>query len=201
VVLDWTVRLDLDGVPTEVRGTLVRAEDVSPLPWLAAGAAALAVAVLAGRRRPLLAAGLAALVAATGAAAVGWAEYSVAPAGSGANPLLVLVPAVGVGTAAVGLGLRRRMPGPVALLASAAATLGWGVLRASVLWTPVLPTDAPFWLDRAVTAMALGLAGAAAGLVVWSGALVLGPRPPVPAPGHGPDATRAAATDGGGEPR
>jgi hypothetical protein len=201
VVLDWTVRLDLDGVPTEVRGTLVRAEDVSPLPWLAAGAAALAVAVLAGRRRPLLAAGLAALVAATGAAAVGWAEYSVAPAGSGANPLLVLVPAVGVGTAAVGLGLRRRMPGPVALLASAAATLGWGMLRASVLWTPVLPTDAPFWLDRAVTAVALGLAAAPPGLVVWSGALVLGPRPPVPAPSQGPDATRAAATDGGGEPR
>jgi hypothetical protein len=192
-VLDWTVPLDLDGVPTEVRGTLVRAEDVSPLPWLAAGAAALAVGLLVGRRRPLLAAGLAALAAATGAAAVGWAEYSVAPAGSGANPLLVLVPAVGVGTAAVGLGLRRRMPGPVALLASAAATIGWGVLRAPVLWTPVLPTDAPFWLDRAVTAVA--------GLVVWSGALVLGPRPSGPESGPDPDATRAAATDGGGEPR
>lgn len=201
VVLDWTVRLDLDGVPTEVRGTLVRAEDVSPLPWLAAGAVALAAGVLAGRRRPLLVAGLAALVAATGAAAVGWAEYSVAPASSGADPLLVLVPAVGMGTAAVGLGLRRRMPGPVALLASAAATIGWGVLRAPVLWTPVLPTDAPFWLDRTVTAVALGLAGAAAGLVVWSGALMFGPRPAGPAPGQSPGATRAAATDGGGEPR
>ncbi|HET6952173.1 MAG TPA: hypothetical protein VFI47_17460, partial [Acidimicrobiales bacterium] len=192
VVLDWTVELSVDGTAARVRGTLTRVAGVSPLPWLATGLAAAAVTLVAGRRRPVRAAGVASLVAAAGAAAIGGAQHAAAPAGAGADPLLVVVPAVGVGAAIAALVLRDRMPGPVALLASAAATIGWAVLRAPVLWKPVLPTEAPAALDRAVTAGALGLALAAAGLVVWSGALVLRPRP---------DMARAAATDGGGGPR
>ena len=42
-----------------------------------------------------------------------------------------------------------------------------------VLWMPVLPTDLPAGLDRALTAAALGLAVAGAGVVVWSGALAV----------------------------
>jgi hypothetical protein len=67
--------------------------------------------------------------------------------------------------------------------------IGWGVLRADVLWKPVLPTDLPYNLDRGLTALALGLAVAAAGLVVWSGGLVLSPG------------RATAATAGGGDPQ
>jgi hypothetical protein len=68
------------------------------------------------------------------------------------------------------------------------------VLRASVLWTPVLPTEAPWALDRAVTALALGLSAAAAGLVVWSGGLAAGVPELQPAPAG------AGAEPGSGEP-
>jgi hypothetical protein len=192
VVQDWTVALTVDGTPTEVRGELVLAEDISPVPWIAVALGGAALTVAVGRRRPLLVAAIVAVAAAGGALAIGWAEYSVAPDGSGANPLLVAVPLVGLAAGVVGLGLALRggAVGPIATLAAAAAVIGWGVLRASVLWTPVLPTDVSYTLDRAVTALALGLSAAAAGLVVWRGGLV------------GTVAeTSTAATGGGGDPR
>ena len=46
-------------------------------------------------------------------------------------------------------------------------------MRIAGLVHPVLPTDAPFWLDRTSTAIAIGIAVAAAVLAVRSGALVL----------------------------
>jgi hypothetical protein len=102
----------------------------------------------------------------------------------------VIVPALAVVAAGAGLLLRARPPwGAAAMLASAAAVIGWGVLRADVLWKPVLPTDLPYNLDRGLTALALGLAVAAAGLVVWSGGLVLSPG------------RATAATAGGGDPQ
>jgi hypothetical protein len=203
VVQEWTVALTVDGAPTEVRGRLVLAEAVSPLPWLALGAAGLVLAVGLGRRRPLVVAAGAALVASVGALVVGWGQYSVAPAGSGVNPLLVVVPLLGLVAAVAGVVLRGRAAAPTATLAAAAAVLGWGALRASVLWTPVLPTGLPYALDRAVTALALGLSVAAAGLVVWSGGLVPGAATPRPAPasaGTAPDGPSAVDHAPGGPP-
>jgi hypothetical protein len=173
VVQEWAVALTVDGTPSVVRGELVLVEGVSPLPWLALGVTGLALVAL-GRRRPLVVAAVAAVVAASGALVVGWGQYSVAPAGSGVNPLLVVVPLVGLVAAVAGLLLRGRSLATTATLAAAAAVLGWGALRATVLWMPVLPTELPYALDRAVTALALGLSVAAASLVVWSGGLVPG---------------------------
>jgi hypothetical protein len=205
VVQDWTVPIMVDGTPAEVRGELVLAAGVSPVPWFALVAAGAAVVVVLGRRRPGVAP-VAVLVAAAAALVPGWAQFSVAPAGSGADPLLVAVPVVGLLAAGVGVAFRRRPLGPTATLAGAAAVVGWAVLRASVLWKPVLPTDLPAGLDRGLTALALGLAVAGAGLVVWSGALAVGRIPagsgePVVPTDEGPGADDAAATRGGGEPR
>ncbi len=179
VVQAWTVALTVDGTPVEVSGELVMADGVSPLPWFALGLAGAVLVAAVGRRarHPSLTAAVAVLVAAGGALVVGWGQYSVAPDGSGANPLLVAVPLVALVAAAAGVALRGRTIGPTATLAAAAAVIGWSVLRASVLWTPVLPTDLPYALDRAVTALALGASVAAAGLVVWSGGLAAGLAP------------------------
>ena len=227
VVQAWTVPITVDGQDVAITGELVLVARVSPVPWIALGVAAAAVVVVVGRRRTLVPA-LAVAVAAAGAVVVGWAQYSVAPAGSGANPLLVVVPLVGLVASGVGVAFRRGTAGATATLAGAAAVIGWGLLRLDVLWMPVLPTDLPANVDRAVTAVAIGLATAGAAVVVWSGGLSFARRVPVSVepdgaattddgdvrgsigddpsddagePDTGPDAPDAAATRGGGEPR
>jgi len=182
VVQEWTVDLTVDGTPVAVAGELVMAEGVSPLPWIALGVVGAALVVVLGRRAPgmtVVVSGIAVAAGALGALVAGWGEYTVAPGGAGANPLLVGIPMVGLAAAVAGLVLRRRTAGPTLILAAAAAVIGWGLLRAEVLWTPVLPTDLPAALDRGLTALALGLAVSAAGLIVWSGGLLA--RPPSPA--------------------
>ena len=172
----WTVDIEVDGNPTRINGTLALVDGVNPLPWVALGLAAAAAIAVAGRRQPLMVASLAALVAAALATVVGWAQRADAPAGSGVNPLLVAVPLAGVAAAALGITVGRRM-GRRALaavtLAAAATVAGWGVLRVDVLSKPVLPTVLDAWLDRAGTTLALALALASAGLVVWGIGLVL----------------------------
>lgn len=188
VVTDWTVELTVDGTPTEVTGTLVWEHRVSPVPW--AALAALAAAVVFGvghllRNAPArvgLVGPAAALAAAAAATVVGWGQYADAPAGSGVSVLVVLVPAAGValGAVALALALGRRAPGVAraAALASAAAVLGWAALRIAVLVKPVLPTTLPAAVDRAGTAVALGLALAAAGVVVLASGLRITPARP-----------------------
>ena len=193
VVQSWTVDLRVDGTPVAVRGELVRAEDVSPLPWLALAVAAAGAVVLAGRRHPLPAAAAAVVAAGVGAAVAGFGELSAAPPDSGASPLVFAVPVLGVLFGLLGLGgARGALPlerqAPALTLAGAACLVGWAVLRAEVLWTPVLPTRWPAGLDRASTALALGLALGGAGLVVWAAGLAA-PRRAV------------AAAGGGGDPR
>ncbi|HET6834705.1 MAG TPA: hypothetical protein VFH30_12600 [Acidimicrobiales bacterium] len=172
----WTVDIEVDGTPTRINGTLALVDGVNPLPWLALGLAAAAAVVIAGRRRPLVVASVAALVAAGLATGVGWAQRAEAPAGSGASPLLVAVPLAGAAAAGLGITVGRRLGRRVlaaTTLAAAAAAAGWGVLRLDVLSKPVLPTVLDAGLDRAGTTVALVLALAAAGLVVWGSGLVL----------------------------
>jgi hypothetical protein len=194
----WTVDIEVDGTPTRIHGTLALADGVNPLPWLALGLAVAAAVVIAGRRRPLVVASVGALVAAAVATGVGWAQRADAPAGSGVNPLLVAVPLAGVAAAGLALTVGRRL-GRQALapmtLAAAAAVAGWGVLRLDVLSKPVLPTVLEAGLDRAGTTLALALAVASAGLVVWGSGLV------VPDDHENESKTGAAATVAGGDRR
>lgn len=69
-----------------------------------------------------------------------------------------------------------------ALLSASAAVaiagsqlLVWGVGRREGLWRAVLPTDAPWWLDRLVTAAAMPVAAVA--LIVGGGGLLAALRP------------------------
>jgi hypothetical protein len=189
VVQAWTVRTTVDGAPGSIKGDLVLEAGVSPLPWIVLGLLGAGAVVWLGRRRPAAVAPRAVLLGAIGALVVGAGQYRVAPAGSGVNPLLIVVPAFAVGAGAVGALGRSRSIAPAMTLAAAAAVIGWCFLRLDVLWKPVLPTTLPYNLDRAVTAVAFALALAGAGLIVWGGGLSL------------PKMTRAVATSGGGEPR
>jgi hypothetical protein len=179
VVQSWTVPIAVDGTPVDVRGTLVLVDGVNPLPWLVLTVVGAAAVVVLARRWPWApAAGV--LLGAGAALTAGWGEYPTAPAGSGANPLLLAVPLVGLLAAAVGLavtltarnggeGPARGLVGTAATLAGAAAVVGWALLRLEVLWTPVLPTDLPAGADRALTALALGLSAGGAVVVAWTG--------------------------------
>jgi hypothetical protein len=185
VVQDWTVDITVDDTPTTISGELVLEPRVNPVPWLLLGLAALALVVVLGRRHPTAVSRVAALAAAAGASVVGGAQYRAAPPGSGVNPLILVVPLVALGAAAAAIALRKRTISGALTLAACAGVIGWAFLRLTVLWKPVLPTDLPFALDRGITAVALGLALAAAGLVAWSGGLVAPPpmdaQPPVDA--------------------
>jgi hypothetical protein len=183
VVLEAVVPLVVDGrsVDLSVRSTLQPTP--SRLPSVVVGVLA-GVAVLALVR----AAGLVGVGAAlSGLAAVAlvvgaWTVRSV-PAETGPSPLhwalalAALVPAV-AGTWSARSGSSR--PGPPllvgGLLALAAAELVlWAWTRLDVLSAAILPTDAPFWLDRATTA-ATFLGGVVA-LVVVLRALLRRPAP------------------------
>jgi hypothetical protein len=198
----WTVDITVDGTPTRITGTLALVEGVNPLPWLTLGLAAAVAVAIAGRRRPLLAAVIAALVAAALAGGVGWSQWTDAPAGSGVSPLLVAVPLAGLVAAGLALALAPRLGRrfvTAATLAGAAAVAGWALLRLEVLWTPVLPTVLDAGLDRAGTALGLGLALAAAGLVVWGSGIALmeGEQAPALDPENEKEAGAAATVAGG----
>ncbi len=174
----WAVDLTVDGEPTTVRGELLLLASPDPLPWFAlvaglAGAvvAGAVVAERAGRRTPHRAVG--ALLGAAGVAATvaGWAQWRAIPPGAGGDPLTALVPAVASVAAAVAVVAGTARVRLVALALAVAGLGGWAVLRREVLLRAVLPTTLPFGLDRAATAVALGIALAGAIVVVW--------RPPV----------------------
>jgi hypothetical protein len=171
----WAVDIEVDGNPTRILGTLALVGGVNPWPWVALGLAVAAAVAIAGRLRPLTVAVVASTVASALAVGVGWAQRADAPAGSGVNPLLVAVPVAGLVAAGLAIALHgrlRRRAVAALTLASAAAVAGWGVLRLDVLSKPVLPTVADAWVDRAGTTLALALALASAGLVVWGSGVV-----------------------------
>jgi len=173
----WEVPMTVDGEQVVVHGSLVLEPGVSPIPWwgLAAALGAVLVAIGWPRSRSLTVAVVGALVASMAATFAGWGEWSSQPEGVGASPAVVLVPAIGLVAAVAGAVFVRRRPAfaSVGVLASAAAVLGWGLLRLDVLSHPVLPTDLPAGLDRLLTAAALGLGVAAAVLAVHSGGLAV----------------------------
>jgi hypothetical protein len=164
----WEVPLVIDDEVIVVQGRLVLLDGPSPLPWALIGVVVGSGALVAARRRGRGAQGVlvgAALVgvAATVASVVQWQQ---APPDSGATPVAAAIAAVATVAAVVAL----LGPATVRLgasAASAAALLGWGATRWTVLTRAVLPTSLPA-LERAATALALGLGIALAiTLVAW----------------------------------
>ncbi len=184
---DWQVPLLVDGRPVTVYGELVLNGAQSPLPWVALAVVAAVPLFFAGRRRPVAAGVGAALVAGLVALVVGMAQNAAIPAGAGAMAVTVALPAVAVVAAVVGSILRPPPTKVIGGLAAVAALLGWVATRFAVFTKSVLPTDLNFNLDRAGTAVVIGLSVAAAALLVRSGALTpAAPPASTPAPGSAP---------------
>jgi hypothetical protein len=155
VVQPWLVPIVVDGAEVQVTGRLLRHDDV--LPW-AVGVAivtAIGAGLLArrsGARVPLL--GAVAVVA----LALAVTAYLVDPPGAGTSFVPILLPALALVFAFVALLAPRVVRGPALTLAAVATLAGWTVGRLGGLWMPVVPTEAPVWVDRAGTALVLGVA-------------------------------------------
>jgi hypothetical protein len=122
---------------------------------------------------------------------VGWWQYSSLPGETGPRPIWWVLPAVALAatTAAAAISVMsarsatvtRPVAPALALLAALNLAL-WGWSRRGTLSHAVLPTDAPWWLDRLVTAAALtgGTVCAAVALIAL-GAATIAPPPVTPA--------------------
>jgi hypothetical protein len=154
---ETVVPIAVDGVATEiaVRTTLVG----SPSPWPAItgaviGLALVGLTLLPGRRLPVA---LAILPVAGAAAIVGLVQYRSLPPETGPRPIWWIPPLIAAGCGLALLFVRRASTFARAALALIAASqlLLWGWSRRTGLTRAVLPTSAPFWFDRLVTAAAL----------------------------------------------
>lgn len=184
--LAWDVPIVVDGTPVVISGRYRLLESPSPLPWLVLALVLAGGVVLAGRRlSPLMAGGLAVLLAAAGAIGAGVAQRGASPPGAATSALVVVLPTVAAVAGIIVVMQRSRVLRAVAALAGAAALGGWALVRLAVLWSAVLPTDLAFALDRAATALALGAAVGSAVVVVRSGALAP-PPPGAPQPAAAP---------------
>ena len=129
--VEWSggVPFTVDGTPVVANGNYRLLDPPSPLPWIALTVVVTAAIVVAGRRRPVLVAGVALLVGGVAALGVGWAQNAAIPEGAGATPLTVVLPAVAILTALIAIARSSTPTGVIAALASAATTGGWVLTR------------------------------------------------------------------------
>jgi hypothetical protein len=163
-ILESSVPLQVDGVDTRVAVTVDWLPSPSRVPlYVGAGIAAALVAVALILRRRVA---WVLLVTAAAAAGIGWWEYTSLPPETGPLSVWWLLPAVAVGSAALALVLGYRLVSYALILLGAVELGAWVVIRRNNAFRAVLPTNAPFWLDRgvmaaaAVAAVAAGVSGA-----------------------------------------
>jgi hypothetical protein len=176
----WSVPLEVDGTETLVRGDLVLTGGVSPLPTAAVVVVVAGLVMLLGWRRQSAVAGAAVAVGALLALGLGWAEWSAAPPGGGASPVLVILPVMALAAAVGARFLRSETARAIASLTSAAAVGAWLFMRIGVVTHRVLPTSLDPWIDRLGFGAVVGATLAAVVLTVRSGALAApaASRPP-----------------------
>jgi hypothetical protein len=166
-ILDGSVPLRVDGRHVDVRVTSTWEPRPSLLPSVLAIGAGLASAVLALRHPPPAAAMTLAVGALAALVAGGWQTWSL-PTATGPSPLLWILPATAAVSAIAALVQRSAASGTAPLI-GAACLATWAALRIATLWRPVLPTSAPYPLDRILTA----LAGAVGATILIAGLLAL----------------------------
>lgn len=162
LVWEAAVPLVVDGVAVGVHVETRWLASASPWPAVAGGlvGAIAGAGYLVVRRRPAAAA--VAVAAATLAFVIGFVQYRSVPAVTYPSPFGWVLPATAVVAAVAAVWLARRpawsIYGIGALALTGVELTIWAWTRRSGLDAAILPTDAPFWLDRAATA-ASGVVG------------------------------------------
>ena len=180
-ILEGVVPLLVDGREVDVAIASTWQQAPSPLPVVAGFVAGLGIALVALRRTGLLAMAFGTMTLAAAALGVGAVAAASVPSETAPSAMLWLAPATSLALAALAVaGLRAPTPtvlrsgAPVFAVIAAAELVVWAVLRWDWLWRAILPTAAPYWLDRVVTAGTL-----AGGAVLTIAALraVIDPQP------------------------
>jgi hypothetical protein len=160
-----TVPMLVDGNPVTVSVSTTWLAAPSPVPLAVGAAAGLAAVLLAAGRRARWAWAL--LAVAVAATAIGYWQFRSLPAETG--PLLVwwLLPAIAAVSALAAAALGGRLLAWALVMLAGLELAVWVYVRREGAWRALIPTDAPFWLDRAVLAAAAvaAVAGVAGGLV------------------------------------
>jgi len=162
IILEGVVPLLVGGVEVDLTVQSVWQDPPSPLPAVLGFLAGLALAAVAWLR--LKSRGLAIAIAGVSAVAsvVGVVGYFSVPSETVPSWTLWVPPAMSLVLALAALvpPIARRW-GPTLLLLAAVELVIWAVVRWDWMWKAIIPTAAPYWIDRLVTAAVLA---AAAGL-------------------------------------
>ncbi len=183
-ILDAVIPITVDGVPVEIHVRSVWMPAPSRVPWVVAAlvAAIAGLTVLAFVTRiPRLALVTTAVVSVLALLVGLWQTWSV-PSETGPPYSHWVLPASAVVVAAAGLVWPRWSAFAVQALTLVAAVqlVVWTVLRRDVLDHAILPTDAPFWLDRSLTAAVgvLAVVGVAAAVRSIARQMTISPDQP-----------------------
>jgi hypothetical protein len=151
------VPLTVDGTPTEITVLVTLVAPPSPWPAIAGGVIGLLLVVAAAPPRRLLPQWVVIVVVGVAASAVGMAQYLSLPSETGPRWSWWVPPVIATLCGAALPFVPRSAPWLRAafVLVAGAQLFLWGWARRSGLTKPVLPTSAPFWLDRLVSATGL----------------------------------------------
>jgi len=166
-IQDGVIPVVVDGVTVRINVTTTWQEAPSRGPLVAgaivAGFAVMVVLSMRARLAWVLVAGAAA------AGAIGWLQVNSVPASTGPSIIWWLLPVVAGVSAVIALPLGRSVAAYSLVLLAGIQLALWVFMRRDGLTRSLLPTDAPFWLDRGVTtgaavAAAAGIAAAVIGM-------------------------------------
>jgi hypothetical protein len=102
--------------------------------------------------------------------AVGVVQYVSLPSATDPRPIWFVLPLAAAASAVAGVVFawrRRRFAADAAALFVGVELAVWGVVKRDGLFAAIVPTDAPFWLDRFATAAALSGGVALTALSLW----------------------------------
>ncbi len=171
-ILEAVIPIVVDGDTVEV--TVISTWQPAPSPvamWLGVVAGvgtAVGAWFLRRTRIPPIAASLPAVALAV---AVGAAQYLSLPSATDPRPIWVVLPLIAAVSAGVGVVLARRgmrFAADAAMLFVGVELAVWGFVKRDGLTAAIIPTDAPFWLDRFATASALVGGVLLAVIALWS---------------------------------
>jgi hypothetical protein len=151
------VPLTVDGTPTQITVLVTLVASPSPWPAIAGAVFGLLLVLAAAPPRRLLPPWVVIVIVGAAASAIGLIQYLSLPSETGPRWSWWVPPVIATVCGWALPFVPRSAPWLRAafVLVAGAQLLLWGWARRSGLTKPVLPTSAPFWLDRLVSAAAL----------------------------------------------